>query len=119
MPPGTVVARARPATTVTTPDGVRVWAGKAGDPFWIEPDVLHAVGHAFQDGTAIDLSGWDPAQAKNLFAGHTVYSIVLEVPDARAARRTQPARPHRRVGGVDARDRRRRDGVRSTASACR
>jgi hypothetical protein len=43
--------------------------------------VLHAVGHAFQDGTSINLSGWDPSRAKNLFAGHTVYSIVLEVPD--------------------------------------
>jgi hypothetical protein len=58
-----------------------VWAEKAGDPFWIEPDVLHAAGHAFQDGTTVNLSGWDPARAKNLFAGHTVYSIVLEVPD--------------------------------------
>ena len=69
----------RVATAAT---GVRIWAGKAGDPFWIEPDVLHAVGHAFQDGTKVDLSGWDPAKAKNLFAGCTVYSIVLEVPDA-------------------------------------
>jgi hypothetical protein len=59
-----------------------VWAGKAGDPFWIEPDVLHAVGHAFQDGKTVDLAGWDPAKAKNLFAGHTVYSMVLEIPDA-------------------------------------
>lgn len=67
---------------VTMPSGVRVWAGKAGDPFWIEPDVLHSVGHVFQDGTSLDLAGWDPKQARNLFAGHTVYSIVLEVPDA-------------------------------------
>lgn len=29
----------------------------------------------------MNLSGWDPGRAKNLFAGHTVYSIVLEVPD--------------------------------------
>jgi len=29
----------------------------------------------------VNLSGWDPSHAKNLFAGHTVYSIVLEVPD--------------------------------------
>ncbi len=43
--------------------------------------MLHAVGHAFQDGTRLDLTGWDPTQARNLFAGHTVYSIVLEVPD--------------------------------------
>ncbi len=30
-----------------------LFAGKAGDPFWIEPDVLHAVGHAFQNGTKV------------------------------------------------------------------
>ncbi len=79
---GTVLAEGKTDETTTTASGVRIWAGKAGDPFWIEPDVLHAVGHAFQDGTTIDLSGWDPSKAKNLFAGHTVYSIVLELPDA-------------------------------------
>ncbi len=78
---GTVIARGITGEAVTTADGSRIWAGKAGDPFWIEPDVLHAVGHAFQDRSTIDLSKWNPAQAKNLFAGHTVYSIVLEVPD--------------------------------------
>ena len=79
---GKVVATGTTDETITTPAGLRVWAGKAGDPFWIEPDVLHAVGHAFQDGTSINLSGWDSSRAKNLFAGQTVYSIVLEVPDA-------------------------------------
>jgi len=78
---GTVVAQGTTGEFLNTATGLRVWAGRAGDPFWIEPDVLHAVGHAFQDGTSIDLSGWDPARAKNLFAGHTVYSMVLEVPD--------------------------------------
>ena len=80
--PGTVIAHGTTDETISTNRGIRIWAGKAGDPFWIEPDVLHAVGHAFQDGTSIDLSGWDPSKAKNLFAGHTVYSLVLEVPDA-------------------------------------
>jgi hypothetical protein len=79
--PGTVLAQGTTDETVTTPSGVRVWTGKAGDPFWIEPTVLHAVGHAFQDGTVVNLAGWDPSQAKNLFAGQTVYSIVLELPD--------------------------------------
>jgi hypothetical protein len=78
---GTVVAQGATGEAVTTPAGVRIWAGKAGDPFWIEPDVARAVGHAFQDGTIVDLSTWNPARAKNVFAGHTVYSIVLEVPD--------------------------------------
>jgi hypothetical protein len=79
---GTVMTQGATDETVTGPDGLRIWAGKAGDPFWIEPDVLHAAGHAFQDGTTIDLSGWDASKAKNLFAGHTVYSIVLELPDS-------------------------------------
>ena len=79
--PGAVVAQGTTGEVVATPSGLRVWADKAGDPFWIEPDVLHAVGHAFQDGTTVNLNGWDPSRAKNLFAGHTVYSIVLEVPD--------------------------------------
>src|SRR5579863_4423174 len=74
---GTVVAQGTTGDPVTTSVGVRAWAGRAGDPFWIVPDVLHAVGHAFQDGTSINLSGWDPRRAKNLFAGHTVHSIVL------------------------------------------
>ncbi|GAA2905066.1 hypothetical protein GCM10010517_71210 [Streptosporangium fragile] len=78
---GTVIARGRTGEAAELAGGGRVWVGKAGDPFWIEPDVLHAVGHAFQDGTIVDLSSWNPAGAKNLFAGHTVYSIVLEVTD--------------------------------------
>jgi len=79
--PGSVVAQGTTSEPVTTASGLRVWAGPAGDPFWIEPDVLHAVGHAFQDGKSVDLSGWDASRARNLFAGHTVYAIVLEVPD--------------------------------------
>src|SRR5215471_11783771 len=79
---GTVVAQGTTGETVSTASGLRLWAGKAGDPFWIEPDVLHAVGHAFQDGTSINLAGWDPSHARNLFAGHTAYAMVLEVPDS-------------------------------------
>jgi hypothetical protein len=78
---GVVVAQGVTGQEVRTASGLRCWAGKAGDPFWIEPDVLHAVGHAFQDGTLVHLDSWSPAKAKNLFAGHTVYSIVVEVPD--------------------------------------
>jgi hypothetical protein len=78
---GTVVAQATTGEKVTAPSGLRVWAGRAGDPFWIEPDVLHAVGHALQDGAALNLGDWTPTRAKNLFAWHTVYSMVLEVPD--------------------------------------
>ncbi|MBB6144411.1 hypothetical protein HNQ77_002363 [Silvibacterium bohemicum] len=79
---GTVIAQGITEETVTSPSGVRVWAGPAGDPFWIEPTVLHAVGHAFEDGTKLDLGDWNDSKAVNLFAGKTVYSIVLELPDA-------------------------------------
>jgi hypothetical protein len=80
--PGTHVLSGQTHATATAATGTRVWAGKAGDPFWIEPSVLHAVGHAVQDGTTVQLGDWSPAQATNLFAGHSVYSIVLELPDA-------------------------------------
>ena len=79
---GIVAGDGRTGIETVGADGIRIWAGHAGDPFWIEPEVLHAVGHAFQDGTRIDLGAWTPDTAVNLFAGHTVYSLVLEVPDA-------------------------------------
>jgi Domain of unknown function (DUF4331) len=78
---GTILLQGATDETATTPSGIRAWAGKAGDPFWIEPTVLHAVGHAFQDGTVVSLGDWAPSQAKNFFAGGTLYSIVLELPD--------------------------------------
>ena len=78
---GTVIAHGTTDEPVKTMSGVRAWAGHAGDPFWIEPTVLHAVGHAFQDGTVVNLAGWNPSQATNFFAGQTVYAIVLELPD--------------------------------------
>lgn len=65
--------------------GHTAWAGKAGDPFWIEPTVLGAVGEAFAHGTKVEVGDWTPAVAENRFAGHTVYSIVLEVSDSEFA----------------------------------
>lgn len=79
--PGNVVAEGVTGVQVNLDTGLRIWAGKAGDPFWIDPDMLHAVGHAFEDGTKLSSSMFDPHKSKNLFAGHTVYTIVLEVPD--------------------------------------
>lgn len=78
---GTLVGEGTTGTVTAVAGGGRAWVGLAGDPFWIEPTVLHAVGEAFHHGTDIDLGDWTPAQATNLFAGHTVYSIVLELPD--------------------------------------
>ncbi len=79
--PGTPLVEGVSGRALDGPDGLRLWVGRAGDPFWIEPDVLHAIGHALTDGTRADLAGWTPAKAVNLFAGHTVHAIVLEIPD--------------------------------------
>jgi hypothetical protein len=60
---------------------VRVWAGIAGEPFYIEPTVLGAIRKAVASGAAVDLTGWNKDKAVNAFANTTVSSIVLEVPD--------------------------------------
>ncbi|GAA3083333.1 hypothetical protein GCM10010464_54230 [Pseudonocardia yunnanensis] len=39
---GIVLAEGSTDSTVRGEDGPRRWAGKAGNPFWVEPDVLHA-----------------------------------------------------------------------------
>ena len=81
--PGEVLAEGRTGTAAGGAGGVRLWAGPAHDPFFLDADVLHAVGDAFHAGTRVDLSAWSPAAATNApFGSDEVYSIVLEVPDA-------------------------------------
>ena len=62
--------------------GLRLWAGRAADPFYIDKTVLEATGAAFKNGTPVDLAHWQAASAKNAFQGTDIYAIVLEVPDA-------------------------------------
>ena len=62
--------------------GTRIWAGRAADSFYIDLSLLAIVNGAVAKGTAADLSGWQPENAKNSFAGTTVESIVLEVSHA-------------------------------------
>jgi hypothetical protein len=59
--------------------GVRIWAGRIADPFYIDLSLLAIVNGAVAKSTAVDLSGWQPGNAQNSFAGTTVESIVLEV----------------------------------------
>jgi hypothetical protein len=60
--------------------GVRLWAGRITDWFYIDLSLLFAVNAAVRDGAAPDLSGWDPGKARNSFDNTTVESIVLHVP---------------------------------------
>ncbi|GAA1299349.1 DUF4331 family protein [Pseudonocardia xinjiangensis] len=59
--------------------GVRLWAGRIKDWFYIDLSLLDMVNSAVRGGTVLDLSGWQPREATNSFADTTVDSIVLEV----------------------------------------
>jgi hypothetical protein len=59
--------------------GTRLWAGRIHDSFYIDLSLLGIVNSAVRNGTALDLTKWSPANAKNNFAGTTVDSIVLEI----------------------------------------
>nr|MBA3824347.1 DUF4331 family protein [Ktedonobacterales bacterium] len=62
----------------------------AGDPFYIDPTVLKAVGTAFTTGQRVDLGTWRPETAVNLFANTTINALVLEVPDGELDWRLPP-----------------------------
>src|SRR5579862_5606044 len=64
---------------VASAGGVKLWAGRIADSFYIDLSLLAKVNGAVKNGTAVDLSGWKPQDAKNSFAGTMVESIVLEV----------------------------------------
>jgi len=75
---GALVAEGRTGGAASA-DGTRIWAGRIADSFYIDLSLLAIVNAAVKDGTAPDLSAWDPKNAQNSFAGTTVESIVLEV----------------------------------------
>jgi hypothetical protein len=76
---GQFVLEGRTGETASA-DGIRVWAGRIADSFYIDLSLLALVNAAVAKGTAPDLSGWNPQEARNSFAGTTVETIVLEVP---------------------------------------
>jgi hypothetical protein len=75
---GEFLLEARTGETASA-DGTRIWAGRVGDPFYIDLALLGIINGALADGTAPDLSAWRPSNAKNSFANTTVDSIVLEI----------------------------------------
>jgi hypothetical protein len=78
---GTVIAGGATDAVIAGVAGVRLWTGRASDPFSIDRTVGTAVAAAFKAGARVDLSGWQADTAENLFAGAPVSAIVLEVPD--------------------------------------
>ena len=75
---GDLVLEGRTGEPATGHD-IRLWAGRIADSFYVDLSLLAKINSAVHDGTAVDLSGWNPEQAQNSFAGTTVESIVLEV----------------------------------------
>jgi len=73
-----LVLKGRTDKTASGPN-TRLWAGRIGDPFYIDLSLVGRVKSAVREGTALDPSGWRPESAKNSFAGTTVESIVLGV----------------------------------------
>ncbi|MCG5216470.1 DUF4331 family protein [Streptosporangium soli] len=78
---GVIVATGRTDEEIVGEDGVRVWAGLAGDPFFIDGSVVGAVVTAVTTGSPLNLDGWDRDNPENVFGGTNVSAIVLEVPD--------------------------------------
>ena len=89
---GELVLEGRTGETASA-GGIRLWAGRAQDSFYIDLLLLAIINGAVAKGSAVDLSGWRPEQAQNSFAGTTVESIVLEVPH-----RDPRLRPGARIG---------------------
>jgi hypothetical protein len=75
---GDLVLEGRTGETASG-SGTRLWAGRIADSFYIDLSLLAIINTAVANGTAPGLSGWQPGNASNSFAGTTVQSIVLEV----------------------------------------
>ena len=75
---GTLVLEGRTGEAASR-DDIRIWAGRIGDPFYVDLDELSAVNAAIANGSALDFGSWRAGTARNSFAGTTVQSIVLEV----------------------------------------
>jgi len=73
--------------------GIRLWAGRIADSFYIDLSLLAIIDEGVAHGTAPELSKWRPQDAKNTFAGTFVESIVLEVSHAHPQ-----LRPGARIG---------------------
>jgi hypothetical protein len=79
---GTLLISGSTEEELTGPDGIRMWAGAAADPFYIEGTVVTAVRTTVLNGTPLALDDFDYSSATNAFRDTNVCSIVVEVPNA-------------------------------------
>jgi hypothetical protein len=62
---GQLLAEGRTHTPVLGPGGLRLWAGRAADPFYVDLTQVFAISAAVKNGAKVDLSGWRPEAAKS------------------------------------------------------
>src|SRR3569833_528806 len=60
---GAFVATGTTEETVTTPDGIKIFVGRAADPFYIEGSVVTAVVTALKLGAKVDPGNFSPEPA--------------------------------------------------------
>jgi hypothetical protein len=89
---GELIVEGRTGQTSTNGD-IRLWAGRVADPFYIDLSLLARVNSAIKNGSAVDLSGWNPADAHNSLEGATVETIVLAI-----SHQTPALRPGTKIG---------------------
>ena len=81
---GEVVAHGRTDEVLVGAGDLRLWAGGAADPFYLDFHQLVHVIEALQNKEPLDLGEWRPDTAASSFDESQVYAIVLEVPTSDA-----------------------------------
>lgn len=59
--------------------GVRAWAGRAADPFYLDLRQLAFIIAGLQSESPIEIDGWALPDATSSFTGSSVFAVVLEV----------------------------------------
>ena len=78
---GELLAQGRTNRPIAGPAGLRLWAGRARDPFYVDLRQVGAMSSAVAHGAKPDPAVWSPQVAQSSLAGSTIQAIVLEVAD--------------------------------------
>jgi hypothetical protein len=89
---GTLIAGGRTGEVIEGPggSGVRVWAGAAADPFYLDLRQLAGIIEGLRNNKPIEFGEWTVSQASSSLTGLHACAIVLEVPGTDA--RLRPGR---------------------------
>lgn len=77
---GELVLEGTTSVAAASTTGIRVWAGRALDPFYLDLAQLGAIGRAIRAPDSPPYGEWSPSTAKNTFAGSSIHAIVVEIP---------------------------------------